>query len=69
MERSIAEASKAGTAMEGVARAMESNTAHAESSVGMQRMYGQMQMRAYVSVLIGGRVIRTNTLYSRRALE
>jgi hypothetical protein len=53
MERSITEAAKAASAMEGVATAMENNAKNTETVVSQQRRFGEMQMRAYLSVLIG----------------
>ena len=60
MERSIGEAAKAATAMEGVAASMVINAEQIVQSVGIsrdianqQRIFSQMQMRAYISVLIG----------------
>jgi hypothetical protein len=46
MERSAA-------AMERVAKSTEDNTGHIIRSVGHQETFGKMQMRAYISVLIG----------------
>lgn len=54
MERSIAEAGKAAVAMQGVAAASNLSVAQVTASVANQKMFGQMQMRAYLSVLIGG---------------
>ncbi len=54
MERSIAEAAKAAEAMEGVSASMKINAAKIVESVGYQETFGQMQMRAYVSVLLDG---------------
>lgn len=58
---SINQATRAATAMEGVAASMEINAAKIVESVetskqiaATQRAHGEMQMRAYVSVLLGG---------------
>ena len=61
MERSIAEAAKAATAMEGVAASTATNalqlaeTVEINRSIGRaQRFLGEAQLRANVSVLVGG---------------
>jgi hypothetical protein len=53
MERSVAEAARAAEAMEGVAASMAVNAAQVVQSVSFQRRYGQMQLRPYLTVLIG----------------
>ena len=58
---SIAEANRAATAMEGVAQSMATNTEQMVLSVATnreiatrQKLFGEIQTRAYISVLIGG---------------
>jgi len=53
MERSIREAAKAAAAMEGVAQSMAINADEIVKSVEHQSVFGRVQLRAYVSVLIG----------------
>lgn len=53
MERSIEEAAKSADAMKGVAASMAINAAQIVQSVAFQRQYGQMQLRPYLSILIG----------------
>lgn len=60
MEQSVAEAARAATAMEGVAKSMAINAEQVVKSVGIsadiakhQRLFGQMQMRAYLTVVVG----------------
>ena len=48
MERSIAEAAKAATAMQGIADATQANSDKFVESVEHQRVYGNKQLRAYV---------------------
>jgi hypothetical protein len=59
--KSIVAAERSATAMEGVSTAMGENATLMKETVGFQkdvvasqRLFGQLQMRAYVSVLIGG---------------
>jgi hypothetical protein len=61
MQSSIAEAARAASAMEGVAESMGVNATQIVESVNLSRgiakhqeMFGKAQMRAYISVLIGG---------------
>jgi hypothetical protein len=60
-KQSIAEAERAATAMEGVSKAMGENVKHVAATVATnkqiadrQKRLGELQLRAYVSVLIGG---------------
>lgn len=60
MERSIGEAARSAAAMERIANAMSLNVVQVVESVetskevaAQQKLFGKMQMRAYISVLIG----------------
>jgi hypothetical protein len=53
-KRSVAEASRSADAMRDVATAMDKSVQNSEIVVSQQRRFGEMQMRAYLSVLIGG---------------
>ena len=66
IKESVASAGRSATAMEGVAVSMAINAEQVVRSVGIsadiadqQRIFGRMQMRAYVSVLIGGGLYQT----------
>ncbi len=63
--KAIAQATRSAAAMEGVAASMHANVQHVQESVdtsrriaATQRKHGEMQMRAYLSVLIGGAVFQ-----------
>jgi hypothetical protein len=65
MQESIAEAARAATAMQEVSKSLEINAREIVESVktskeiaARQRMFGEMQMLAYVSVLIGSGVFQ-----------
>jgi hypothetical protein len=60
MERSVAEAARAARAMEGVATSMEVNAQQVVQSVAFQKRYGQMQLRPYLTVLIGEGLYQDN---------
>ncbi len=62
MERSIDEASRAAIAMQSVAKSMEINAAEIVRSVKHQETFGQAQLRAYISVLIGGARYQDDTI-------
>ena len=53
MERSVAEASRAAAAMEDVSKSMAINADQIVRSVDLQKRYGQMQLRPYLTVLLG----------------
>lgn len=53
MTASIGQATRSAAAMEGVATAMSQNLAHTREMLGQQRRYAQMQLRSYLSVIIG----------------
>ncbi len=53
MERTVSESARAATAMEGVAASMKENVENAKGIAATQREFWQMQMRAYISVVIG----------------
>lgn len=50
----VKESARAASAMEGVSNAMAQNVAHMSQLMEMQREFWQKQMRAYVSVIVGG---------------
>jgi hypothetical protein len=54
MGLSIAEAGRSATAMEGVSSAMAAQVENAVNLTRLQREFWQRQMRAYVSVVVGG---------------
>ncbi len=65
MQNSIAEAARAASAMQEVSRSMDINAREIIKSVKIskeiadgQRLFGEMQMRAYVSVSIGGGIFQ-----------
>jgi len=62
MVLSVREAGRAASAMEGVADSMAINAAQVVESVRHQRVFGKMQMRAHVSVVIGGGVYQDENL-------
>lgn len=68
MERSIGEAARAAEAMEGMAASTKTNVGKFAESVGYQETFGQMQMRAYVSVELNGVYQDENHIFEAKPL-
>jgi hypothetical protein len=62
MKDSIIQAARAGTAMERIATSIAENTTITRDVIERQKSYAAMQLRAYISVIVGGGV----TLYQNR---
>jgi hypothetical protein len=56
LESSTAQAARSADAMEDVAEAMTANVTNTRQLIDRQREYAQMQMRAYLSVIIGAAI-------------
>lgn len=61
IERSVNEASRSATAMEGVAASMAINAEQIVESVAMQRRFGEMHLRAHIDVQIWHAIYQDET--------